>query len=206
MLAAALAATVITEKAPDGVNTVTKTVDDNGYVISESQTLVHVPQKYNPSTQVYRLERNTETEDLYLVGQDMVKRRVCLVDPFEYAMMTGQLAQVWKSMHKDDAGRSRLHGKRGATEIDTTNGVKVTVYEDGYRHVEHFDVKTKRTMDSFAGRKPTTIRDQAMKAVRDKRISERQQKMRDEIEARKKSAPKIITIEHDAVSGKDEVK
>lgn len=44
---AASADKVVTRTAPDGVNTITTHVDDNGYIVSQQSTLVHVPQKFN---------------------------------------------------------------------------------------------------------------------------------------------------------------
>lgn len=146
------------------------------------------------ATTVYRLELTDERP--YVVGEDGVKREVCLVDPSEYALMTGQVAQVWKSLHKDEAGRTKMHGERVGQEIDVTNGVKVTVYEDGYRNVERFETKTKKTMDDFAGRK----------AESRPNMSERQRRMRELLSARKSGKVKEVTLEHDAATGKDVVK
>lgn len=157
------------------------------------------------STQVYRLELTDEVP--YIVGQDGVRREVCLVDPVQYAVMTGNVEKVWRSLNADENGRVRLHGKRMEQRIDTNSQEKVTVYEDGYCHSEKFSVRTVKNMDSFAGR--GAVRDNKYLSsanVRNGRISERHQKMRDEIEARKKANPKIITIEHDATTGKDVVK
>lgn len=44
---AASADKIVTRTAPDGVNTVTTHVDDNGYVASERSTLVHVCEKFH---------------------------------------------------------------------------------------------------------------------------------------------------------------
>jgi len=156
------------------------------------------------TTQVYRLELTDEVP--FIVGQDGVRRQVCIVDPDQYAVMTGRVDEVWRSLHKDDAGRTRLHGKRTEQIVDATNGVKVTVYEDGYRHTERFTVRTGSAMDDFAGRKPKTLRQQAIRRVRDNRMSERQWKMREALEARRTNEVRTVTLEHDAATGKDTVK
>lgn len=49
----AVADTTITEKAPDGVNIVTRTVDDDGNVVSQTSTLVNVPDRIESRTTVY---------------------------------------------------------------------------------------------------------------------------------------------------------
>lgn len=154
------------------------------------------------ATQVYRLELTDEVP--YIVGQDGVKRQVCLVDPDQYAVMTGQVAQVWKSLNSTDDGRRKLHGKR-SQQIVSDDGEKVTVYEDGYRHVEKAGRKTQAVMDSFSGRNKSPVK-AAVRKLKNHRISDRHQKMLDELEERRKAAPKEITVEHDALTGKDTVK
>ena len=51
-----------------------------------------------PTTSVFRLELEGEAETPYLVGADGVRRRVCILDPDEYAMLTGQVASVWQAL------------------------------------------------------------------------------------------------------------
>jgi len=146
------------------------------------------------ATQVYRLELTDETP--YIVGEDGVKREVCIVDPERYAMMTGRVEQVWRSMNADENGRTKLHGKRIGQEI--IDNVKVTTYDDGYRHSEKMEQKKAETIRPFK-----TIE---KKKVPDSRISERHQKMREELAARKAGKVKEVTVEHDATTGKDIVK
>ena len=64
------------------------------------------------ATEVFRLERDTDTGALAVVGVDNVRRAVQLIDPDEYAMMTGQVAAVWGALNSTDDGRRKLHGKR----------------------------------------------------------------------------------------------
>lgn len=146
------------------------------------------------ATTVYRLELTDNKP--YIVGADGVKREVAIVDPDQYSLMTGQVAQVWKSLHKDEDGRMKMHGKRVSQEIDAANGVKTTVYEDGYRNVERFETKTKKTMEEFSGQK----------AESRPNMSERQRRMRELLSARKSGKVKEVTLEHDAATGKDVVK
>lgn len=141
------------------------------------------------SMTVYRLELRDERP--FIVGADGVSRPVCLVDPSEYAMMTGRVDQVWRSLNSTESGRVQLHGSRVWTEVDETNGVKVVVYKDGYRHSEKFAVRRPRKKSVLPVR------------VRNRNISDRQQKFREAIEARKSAPPKVITIEHNAATGKD---
>jgi len=154
------------------------------------------------TTQIYRLELTDEVP--YIVGQDGVKRQVCLVDPDQYTVMTGQVAQVWKSLNSTDDGRRKLHGKR-SQQIVSDDGEKVTVYEDGYRHVEKAERKTQAVMDSFAGRNKSPVK-AVVRKLKNTRISDRHQKMLDELEERRKAKPKEVTVEHDALTGKDTVK
>lgn len=153
------------------------------------------------STEVYRLERDTETEELNLVGQDMVKRRVCIIDPEEYSILTGQVAQVWKSMHSTEDGRTKLHGRRKEQKIDGTE--KTTYYEDGYRFTEKMEVRKTHHYDNI-------VRTNAVRSAIIRRkpsnISERHWKMRQMREAAKTNAVKTVTLVHDAATGKDTVK
>ena len=85
------------------------------------------------ATEVFRLERDTDTGALAVVGVDNVRRAVQLIDPDEYAVMTGQVAAVWCALNSTDDGRRKLHGKREKTIVDTNAAEVVTVYADGYR-------------------------------------------------------------------------
>jgi len=198
----ATATTNIVEMAPDGINTISKTVDDNGHVIAESTTLVHVPELYQPKTLVYRLEREIDTDNVYIVGQDMVKRRVCLIDPDEYAMMTGQLASVWKSINSTEDGRRKLHGKPEETRIDGTE--KHTIYSDGFVHRESMEIRKTRTFDNKVG---TNALNRVVTSRKPAGISDRQWAMRQKVlEAKKNRKVRTVTVEHDAATGKDQIK
>lgn len=142
------------------------------------------------SSAVYRLELQDETP--YIVGGDGIRRQVCIVDPAEYAMMTGKVDQVWRSLNSSEDGRKSLHGARVRTEVDTNLAVRVTVYQDGYRHSVPMEIK-----------RPDVHK--KMK-VNDTRISNRQMKFREALMARRNAKPKEVTVEHDAANGKDEVK
>jgi len=142
------------------------------------------------STAVYRLEVQNDTP--YIVGVDGVRRQVCLVDPAEYAMITGKVDQVWRSLNSSEDGRVSLHGARVRTEVDTNLAVRVAVYKDGYRHSVPMEVKRHAALPP--------------RPVKNTRISDRQEKFREALKARKNAKPKEVTVEHNAETGKDEVK
>lgn len=156
--------------------------------------------------QVYRLERDTETEHLQLVGADGVRRACCIIDPDEYAILTGRVDQVWKSLNETGDGRKKLHGPIVSQEIDETNGTKTEYYRDGYQRTFKLEVRTNATPRVSAPSRPrpsfVPIK------TRNTNISERQQKMRESIQAWKEKAknPTEVTVEHDAATGKDLVK
>lgn len=148
------------------------------------------------ATTVLRLELENETP--YIVGVDGVRRQVCIVDPAEYAMMTGRVDQVWRSMNETESGRIGLHGARISQEIDETNCVKTTVYKDGFRFAERFQKRNpppkhspKISIPSEPPRVSGTAkyREMVLKRFR-----------------AKTAAPKTVTVEHDATTGKDEIK
>lgn len=149
------------------------------------------------ATTVLRLELENETP--YIVGVDGVRRQVCIVDPAEYAMMTGRVDQVWRTMNATESGRVGLHGARVTQEVDETSCVKTTVYKDGYRFAEPMPKKHITVPDAPSRRgvpKPEAV---------NRRISDRQRRFREAIEARKSAPIKEITVEHDAATGKDKV-
>lgn len=150
------------------------------------------------TTAVYRLELQDDTP--YIVGSDGVRRQVCLVEPAEYAMMTGKVDQVWRSLNSTDEGRRQLHGVRLRTEVDTNRLVRVTVYKDGYRHTEAMEVK------SPSANRPSVNKKQVIKVKPNNNVSERHRKFIEALKARSLAKPKEVTIEHNAATGKDEVK
>lgn len=155
--------------------------------------------------QVYRLERDSETERIWLVGQDGLSRECKILAPEEYELLMGELVQTWTKLNATDSGRSSLHGKVIGTVI--TNGCRITTYKDGYQYAEAMQVKTAKAVGDFAGRKPkATMREQAVDKYHTKRYSEFKQKMKERNERVKNSKPKTVTVEHDAATGKDIVK
>ena len=168
-----------------------------------------------PTTSVFRLELEGEAETPYLVGADGVRRRVCILDPDEYAMLTGQVASVWQALHKTDDGRRKIHGKRVNQVINEKAGVKTTVYADGYSFDEPLVRNTREVKERFASVPPSKrspvasgvpLSDGTRKALGIKNVSERHRKFREELERRRNAAPKTVTIEHDANTGKDTLK
>ena len=151
-----------------------------------------------PTTSVFRLELEGEAETPYLVGADGVRRRVCILDPDEYAMLTGQVASVWQALHKTDDGRRKIHGKRVNQVINEKAGVKTSVYADGYSFDEPLVRNTRETKRAFAAAPARRAQSTA--------LSERHRKFREELERRRNAAPKTVTIEHDANTGKDALK
>ena len=151
-----------------------------------------------PTTSVFRLELEGEAETPYLVGADGVRRRVCILDPDEYAMLTGQVASVWQALHKTDDGRRKIHGKRVNQVINEKAGVKTTVYADGYSFDEPLVRNTREVKRAFAAAPARRAQSTA--------LSERHRKFREELERRKNAKPKTVTIEHDANTGKDTLK
>ena len=224
-----LAATVTVEKpAGDGANTLTQEIDlETGNIVSEKMTCVHVVPKADSETQkqldgikeelrvlaksekpevekvtAYRIHlyRNTDGREVaYVVGVDGVERPVVLLDPLEYRLLTERLDAVWQSFHSTADGRRKLHGKLERTEIDEKARQKVEIYADGFRHTETLPAK----------RKPTEVKITRLQAKieeqKPKGMSDRHWKARRALLKRKQGIPKQVTIEHDAVTGKDTV-
>lgn len=224
-----LAATVTVEKpAGDGANTLTQEIDlETGDIVSERMTCVHVAPKADAETlkkldgikeelrvmaksekpdvervDVYRIHlyRNTDgSEVAYVVGSDNVERPVVLLDPLEYRLLTERLDAVWQSFHATADGRRKLHGKLERTEIDEKARQKVEIYADGFRHTETLPVKRKPTEVKIT-RLQAKIEEQKPKGMSDKRWE-----MRQAFKKFRQGVPKQVTVEHDAVTGKDTV-
>ena len=152
----------------------------------------------NAATEVFRLERDTDTGALAVVGVDNVRRAVQLIDPDEYAMMTGHVAAVWRALNSTDDGRRKLHGNREKTIVDTNAAEVVTVYADGYRWREKMPELTKP-------KNPRNVRPPSPENPPRKpgNISERQFKMRQAIENRRKAKPREVTVIRDATTGEE---
>lgn len=150
------------------------------------------------ATSVYRLELVDEKS--FIVGQDGIRREVCLVDPAEYAIMTGRVDHVWRSLNSTPDGRRALHGKIVKTDVDTNAMQSVETYADGFRHHEKMVVKVATV--------PSPSRRARMGAVQSKpsSVSDRQWQMRQRLIKSRGKKPKEVTIVHDAVTGKDAVR
>lgn len=224
-----LAATVTVEKpAGDGANTLTQEIDlETGNIVSERMTCVHVAPKADAETlkqldgikeelrvmaksekpevekvTAYRIHlyRNTDgSEVAYVVGVDGVERPVVLLDPLEYRLLTERLEAVWQSFHSTADGRRKLHGKLERTEIDEKARQKVEIYADGFRHTETLPAKRKPTEVKIT-RLQAKIEEQKPKGMSDKRWE-----MRQAFKKHRQGVPKQVTVEHDAVTGKDTV-
>lgn len=140
-------------------------------------------------TEVYRLERDTETGALALVGVDNVRREVALVGPDEYAMLTGNVAKVWAALNSSESGRVSLHGRRVKTEVLANEATRVTHYADGYRFAEKMPKRT-------PPRPPAAV-------PRLQNVSPRAMEMRRRLADRKAGKVREVTVVHDAATGTD---
>lgn len=150
-------------------------------------------------TEVFRLERDTETGALALVGVDNVRRAVQLVAPDEYAMLTGNVAKVWAALNSTDDGRVKLHGKRVLTEILTNEATKVTHYADGYRFAEKMPKRTPPRPPAAEPRRPKA----RPEPTRPANVSPRAWEMRKRLAERKAGKVREVNVVHDATTGTD---
>lgn len=144
---AVYADTVITDK-PDGVNTRTRVVDDNGYVKSERITLVHVPEKYvaEPTGKIPEWAHKDATPiTRYLTREG---ERYCvddidyiLVSPSSWQELTNAVerlkdiaAERWRMDHETAKGRAMWHGKE-TNRVVTAQGI-TWLYRDGHTYFE----------------------------------------------------------------------
>lgn len=151
---------------------------------------------------VYRLELRSDSsgnETAYVVGVDGVSRPVVLVDPIEYKMLTERLDAVWRSFHATSEGRAKLHGKIERTEIDEKARTKIEIYSDGFRHTEIMSVNRRPKY----GKK--TIIHRKVEEKKPKWMPDMQWEMRQSFKKHRQAVPKQLTVEHDAVTGKDTV-
>ena len=163
----------------DGVNEITARINDYGMIVPESSTAVYV----EPQQRV------------------IDDRKVVIIDPDEYAMLTGRMEVVWHSLNSTADGRRKLHGKIERTEIDEGKREKVEVHADGYRHVETLPLKRRGVAATV---KVGGVKDNAPKKPGN--ISDRQWQMRQQLKVLKQKPAKAVTVEHDATTGKDTVK
>lgn len=150
----------------------------------------------------YRLHlyKNADgSEVARIVGADGVERPVVIIDPAEYKLLTERLESVWQSFHATADGRRKLHGRLERTEIDEKARQKVEIYADGFRHTETLPVKRKPT-EAKMTRLQAKIEEQKPKGMSDKRWE-----MRQAFKKHRLGVPKQVTVEHNAVTGKDTV-
>lgn len=146
------------------------------------------------------LYRNADGGEVaYVVGVDGVERPVVLLDPAEYRLLTERLDAVWQSFHSTVDGRRKLHGKLEKTVIDEKARQKIEIYADGFRHTETLPAK----------RKPTEVKISRLQAEIDERKqfgrSAKRREMLQAVKKHRQAVPKQVTVEHDAVTGKDTV-
>lgn len=188
--------------ASDGVNEVTARVRDDGVVIPESVTLAYVEPPPREKVTVYRLELHSDAngnESAFVVGGDGVERPVVLVEPMEYKLLTERLDAVWQSFHATAEGRRKLHGKIERTEIDEKAMQKVEVHADGYRHTEAMQKRERQAAAKLT--RPAA----KVEPTKPRGMSEKQWEMRKAFEKYRMGAPKTVTVEHDAATGKDTI-
>lgn len=138
---------VITDK-PDGVNTRTRVVDDNGYIQSESITLAHVPEKYvgEPTGEIpeWAKEGGTPITRYFIrEGERYVVDDIdyILVSPSSWQELTNAVerlrdiaAERWRMDHETANGRAMWHGKE-TNRVVTAQGI-TWLYRDGYTYFE----------------------------------------------------------------------
>ena len=116
-----LCAETVVETAPDGFNTITMQVED-GKVVSQSMTTVHVPADYVEG------EKSAE-----LITPEVQAAAAAIMGPqnaqaFLHAMRLNMLK--YDADMRSQSGRRAWHGKLVAEEIHTNELVKVEVYSN----------------------------------------------------------------------------
>ena len=144
---AVYADTVITDK-PDGVNTRTRVVDDNGYIKSERITLAHVPEKYvgEPTGEIpeWANEGGTPITRYFIrEGERYVVDDIdyILVSPSSWQELTNAVerlrdisAERWRRELETANRRAMWHGKE-TNRVVTAQGI-TWLYRDGYTYFE----------------------------------------------------------------------
>ena len=161
--------------APDGANTITLEVDDNGYVMGEKSTALYVAPKYIPQS-----------------GDKVV------VDDFEYIMVsvgdwtrwTNAVARLeavaerrWKKEHETVEGRRAWHGSH-TNRIVTASAV-TWLYPDGYTYTE--EVKPTRNAAPAVRRMKQKIEASKPKSASPNALPPRLEAKRKSIENRPKT-------------------
>lgn len=114
--------------APDGVNTITLEVDDNGYVMGEKSTTLYVPSKYIPQSGEHCVI--ADVEYVLIAAQDWVRITNAV------ARLEAVAERRWANEHKTDAGRRAWHGA-ATNRVYSADGRSVTwLYRDGYAYTE----------------------------------------------------------------------
>lgn len=111
----------------------------------------------------------------------------------EYDVLTSRFEKVWSSFHGTEEGRIRIHGSRKSQIVTDTQ--KLTTYADGYTHAENIVKRVPRPRPAATNR--------IERKERIIRGTERYKEFKRCMEERKKNKPKEVTVEHDAVTGKD---
>lgn len=122
-------------------------------------------------------------------------RKVVVVDQDEYAMLTGRLEVVWRSLNSTADGRKKLHGAIVQTVIDEANLRKLEYHRDGYIHSEPIVKKERKPHP-----KPKALK---KAKVRPRGFTDAHYQMRQQLSERGEG--KTVTVEHDAATGKDTV-
>jgi hypothetical protein len=106
---------------------------------------------------------------------------------------------VWQSFHKTSEGRTKLHGKLVRTEINEKERKKVEIYADGFKYTSTIPSKPKRTEVKL------TLLEKKIEERKPKGMSDKRWEMRQAFKKHRQGVPKQVTVEHDAVTGKDTV-
>lgn len=112
--------------APDGVNIITREFDENGYVMGERITAVHVP--YIP-----------QSGEKVVIGDF----EYVIVSAGDWKRWTNAVARLeavaerrWTKEHKTEEGRRAWHGA-ATNRVYSADGRSVTwLYRDGYEYTE----------------------------------------------------------------------
>ena len=114
--------------APDGVNTITLEVDDNGYVMGEKSTAVYVAPKYIPQSGEHCVI--ADVEYVLIAAQDWVRITNAV------ARLEAVAERRWANEHKTDAGRRAWHGALKEKRQSEDGRGMVYTYADGFTYTD----------------------------------------------------------------------
>lgn len=114
--------------APDGVNTITLEVDDNGYVMGEKSTALYVPPKYIPQSGEHCVI--ADFEYVLIAAQDWVRITNAV------ARLEAVAERRWANEHKTDAGRRAWHGALKEKRQSEDGRGMVYTYADGFTYTD----------------------------------------------------------------------